>query len=44
MARGWTRELGKPSPAPVAADREQAARITAGTGSRAEPEGWRRGS
>src|SRR6266540_2443859 len=44
MARGWVRELGKPSPAPVTADREQPVRITVQTGSRTGPEGWRMGS
>jgi hypothetical protein len=44
MVRGWVRELGKPSPAPVAADREQPVRITDPPGSRTEPGGWRMGS
>lgn len=32
MGRRWVRELGKPSPAPVLADREQPVRITVSSG------------
>jgi RNA-directed DNA polymerase len=39
MVGRWSRELGRPSPAPASASREEAVRITAHTGSRTDA-GW----